>query len=184
MICVDLDIIFSKIARLVFIDPPETNATAPREIIRRCSRRRLCRLLFSREIPLSFIGLASRRSSSHELPKIFIVCGSGAVGAEALWQSGYLCRGASHGHAVVQASGAFIHALDVEVPQLYQDSNGCLHAPAQFTFFFILLFSHVTGQRERESERESRQLDSVGGLCSICSDEHWRTEALEGRVPW
>jgi hypothetical protein len=47
----------------LIIDPLETNATTLREIISWCSRRRLCRLLFLRDIKLNFIGQASRRSS-------------------------------------------------------------------------------------------------------------------------
>lgn len=62
-------------------------------------------------------------------------------------------RGTAKGSAIVKASGAFGHASDVEISDLDQDSNGCLHVPAQFSFFSSLhVDHHVAGCQIKHSD--------------------------------
>ena len=53
-------------------------------------------------------------------------------------------RGASYGraNAIFKVARAFSDAMDIEVPDLDQESNWCL-VPAEFSFFGTFLVNHV-----------------------------------------
>lgn len=116
---------------------------ASRHIIRPCHWR-LDNLRFLKRIQLSSIAYTPCRSNPYELTVIFLATGFGGVGAKALRQSGDLRRGASHGraNAIFKVARAFTHAMDIEVPDLDQESNWCL-VPTEFSFFGTLLANHV-----------------------------------------